>query len=94
MPRKTLAKPGDPSTRFQSLRRLPTPNIGTHATAYRAVFVFDKPNAPERAIMDMLFVTQDATAIGIITQSTLASAPATWQAELRLARLLVTRARG
>lgn len=91
--RATFAKASTPGARFISIRKRPFPLVGRYTTSYRALLDVGQAGARARVAVDIIVFARGRTEFSLISTSALFVAAAIEPAEVRLARLLVSRAR-
>ncbi|MGD0166768.1 MAG: hypothetical protein ABSC51_05685 [Gaiellaceae bacterium] len=91
--RSQTKKQESPGVRLISLRRIGIPQIAPYAAAYRIVMDVKVSGATVRMMSDMVLVGRGRTEITLTTVAALGAKSAVWPAEIRLARILVSRIR-
>ncbi len=87
-----LKKQLSASERLVSVRRIAFPSIAPYIRAYRTTVDVKAGSATTRVFVDLVLVGRGSTEITLTTTAPLVAEPAVRAAEVRLARILVTRA--
>jgi hypothetical protein len=90
--RSNIVKHLPSSERLVSIARVSFPAVATYTRLYRTLIDVTSGSATARVLVDSLLVGHGSTEITLTTTAAYAAAPLVQAAELRLARLLVSRA--
>ncbi|HXY81799.1 MAG TPA: hypothetical protein VEH55_10555 [Gaiellaceae bacterium] len=91
--RTALSKPLGALGRLVSFRRIDFPAVATYARAYRVVVDVKTSTATVPLMVDLVLVGRGSTEITLTTSAPLANQPVVSAAEIRLAKLLLSRTR-
>jgi hypothetical protein len=92
--RRTLSKGLPPSAKIVSFARAPFPHVGRGSARFHGVIRVDVLGRTARLVTDVVFVYRGRTEITLSATGPASAAGALAAAEARLARVLVSRARG
>jgi hypothetical protein len=90
--KENVAKNLPASEKLVSIGRIPVPKLATYSRAYRTIVDVSSGAGSVRVFVDVLLFGKGATEMTLTTTAIYTAAPTVGAAELRLARLLLSRA--